>query len=935
MCVRRDSKRWVFGSGSGIGEGALELYRVVSEQLPDHSLVWLVSSDAQRAAAVRLGIPVAKRDSIRGLWLTLRAATSVVTHGFGDVNRYGVMGSYVVQLWHGIPLKRLHLDSPVTTGLASRMPGIAKSLIVRLYGRSTKAIALFPVASPLAAERIRSAFRLTDAQLAVTGDPRDDVLAVGQNPAAAEEARASARAQVASALGMTLSPAETLVLYAPTWRDGDPDPAIPTDDEWLALQALAERHALRLVIRSHPLGAGNYQRGLNPHGRVHLMGSDVLPHITPALLAFDGLITDYSSIAYDFSLVGGPIVWFAPDLASYEQSRGLYEPYRQVTEGAHASSWLGVCDQIDQVWGDPVARQLSVERTQRLAARHFSMHDGQNAERVFAEIMTRRVRSVLPNVSSTRRIDVHSSGAALQPQTVPWTVSSLDWESRDGNPILTVRGVVGTLGEPTRVALEGAQADRAAAIRVSGRDWSARIQLRAPSARGSILPPPSGEYHLVGLADTLPHGLSSSAGANSSTLVPLLWAAPAGVDALESLDARDEWVSVRSRPVAQAAVTVTVGPPLGSDELSEQEQSRREAAYRSASYAASNAVFFESFYGRVATCNPAAIDREIARQRPDIVRYWSVRDRSVEVPDGAVAIIEGSDEWWMARGTAKLLVVNDWLRKRWKPRPYQTVLQTWHGTMLKRLALQRKGVSARTALATLRESARWDILLTQNEHSTKTLKASYGFRGRVWQVGYPRNDELVTGDRAAARQTLGIDSSSKVVLYAPTWRDSSRELVDLVGVSDLSERLGEEWTVLVRGHSRTHEFGRYDGAAGVRDVSRYPEVDDLLLASDLVVTDYSSVMFDASVAQRPLVFYVPDLESYRGTERGFTFDFEAAAPGPLTRTLDELVDAVVAPERWQPAYASRYAAWRKRFNAHDDGRASQRVVDRLLRDGIL
>ncbi|WP_206427603.1 CDP-glycerol glycerophosphotransferase family protein, partial [Leucobacter chromiireducens] len=130
-------------------------------------------------------------------------------------------------------------------------------------------------------------------------------------------------------------------------------------------------------------------------------------------------------------------------------------------------------------------------------------------------------------------------------------------------------------------------------------------------------------------------------------------------------------------------------------------------------------VFFESFYGRQVSCNPLAIDAELARTHPELPRYWSVTSELQAVPHGATPVLVGGPEWHAARRGASLLVVNDWLRYRFRRRRGQTVLQTWHGTMLKHLALGRPDVGLRTRIAIRRESRRWSLMLSQNPHSTE------------------------------------------------------------------------------------------------------------------------------------------------------------------------------------------------------------------------
>lgn len=382
-----------------------------------------------------------------------------------------------------------------------------------------------------------------------------------------------------------------------------------------------------------------------------------------------------------------------------------------------------------------------------------------------------------------------------------------------------------------------------------------------------------------------------------------------------------------------AHLTVTFTSPLADDELGAAHQARLEAEYRAAKPPPLDAVFFESFYGQNASCNPFALDRALASAQPATARYWGVADASVAVPEGAIALVEGSAEWWRVRAGARLIVINDWLRNRYTSRTHQTVLQTWHGTMLKKLALSRSRLGLRAALATLRERSRWDIMLAQNDYAKRIFRRAYAYFGPIWEEGYPRDDVLVTGDRAEIRARLGIPPKVKVLLYAPTWRDDRPDHVDHLDVAQLTQQLGPGFVTLIRGHSRTLKPGTDLRASGVIDVTSYPDVSELFLAADALITDYSSVMFDFSVTGKPIYFFTPDLDRYREVLRGFYFDLLPVAPGPVVQDSVELVRLVQTPEAIQSEYADKYAAWRARFNPRDDGHAAERVIARLIREG--
>jgi CDP-glycerol glycerophosphotransferase len=380
--VRRKPNLWVFGSGSGVGEGALALLIFARAADPSIRVVWLARNPRDVDDARALGIPAVLKSSWRGFRMTLRARVVVVTHGFGDVNRFGTRGSFVVQLWHGIPFKHINLDSQATL----RVPllsgfGFARSIARRVYARSGRGIGMFATASPTSADRIRTAFALPADRVVVTGDPRDDVLATSSPH--------EARQRLAALLGAPEATSARVLLYAPTWRDGQRDPAVPDAADWAKIgDYLAATDSL-LVVRPHPLGVGDYSPGAVASDRVRMLGADLVGDVTPLLPAVDVLITDYSSIAFDYSLTGGQIVFLAPDFAEYSSSRGVYESFRDFSGGSEVASWPALLGLLERLDSDPaVASQLRAH-VDRLGRRMHAFRDGRNTERVYHEIIAR------------------------------------------------------------------------------------------------------------------------------------------------------------------------------------------------------------------------------------------------------------------------------------------------------------------------------------------------------------------------------------------------------------------------------------------------------------------------------------------------------------------------------------------------------------------
>jgi CDP-glycerol glycerophosphotransferase len=375
---------WVFGCGAGIGDGALAMQR--EAHTAGHRTLWLTGSTGEDAQARALGIRTRRRDSLRGWWATARAGVLIVTHGLGDVNRYGSTDGFVVQLWHGIPLKRNGLDSPVTVQVPVRLPagGLLRRLLRFGYRGAAQRIRVLPAASHRSRGRLESAFGLGEDRVVVTGEPRVDVLSAGSDA----ERRAAASALLART--GPLLPTQRAVLYAPTWRDGAADPAVPTAEQWVRIVRMLEQRDAILFIRSHPLGEGAYSPPWSS-GRVRMLNSELLADVTPALARIDVLITDYSSMAYDVGLLAMPVVYLAPDVADYARERGFYGSYEDVAGHDFARDWDTAIEQIGAVLSDDVVRAERAARSAALSAGMHAFRDGHNARRVYQAIRARGV----------------------------------------------------------------------------------------------------------------------------------------------------------------------------------------------------------------------------------------------------------------------------------------------------------------------------------------------------------------------------------------------------------------------------------------------------------------------------------------------------------------------------------------------------------------
>ncbi|MCW3010364.1 MAG: CDP-glycerol:poly(glycerophosphate) glycerophosphotransferase [Solirubrobacterales bacterium] len=349
-------------------------------------------------------------------------------------------------------------------------------------------------------------------------------------------------------------------------------------------------------------------------------------------------------------------------------------------------------------------------------------------------------------------------------------------------------------------------------------------------------------------------------------------------------------------------------------------------------------VVFHAFEGRYAD-SPRALHEALLRRGEEHEHVWLAGDGH-EFPADLTTVPWGSPEGQHALESADLLIANTHTDTVWEKRPGATYLQTWHGTPLKRIHWDVLWAPEGRLERLQGDVDRWDLLVSPSAAATPLLRGAFRYEGEVLETGYPRNDVLSGPQadevRARVRAELGIPDGRKVVLYTPTWRDDAVFTAGGKAPSlelDLDRwtaALGADTTLLLRLHYMlVGALGPLD-RPGVVDVSRHPDVSDLYLAADAMVTDYSSTMFDFAVTGRPMAFFVYDLEDYADRLRGFYFPLEPIAPGPLVRTTDELTAELRDLDALAARSAARYGPFRERFCSLEDGGATERVLDRAL-----
>ncbi len=360
-------------------------------------------------------------------------------------------------------------------------------------------------------------------------------------------------------------------------------------------------------------------------------------------------------------------------------------------------------------------------------------------------------------------------------------------------------------------------------------------------------------------------------------------------------------------------------------------------------------IIFESFHGKQYSDSPRAIYEYLLENDNSFDMYWSVDRRYVDLfKDTDIPYITRfSWKWFWLMPRAKYWVVNSRLPLWFKKSNDTVYVQTWHGTPLKRLGadieeVQMPGTDTEKYRENFTfEASKWDYLISPNAYSTEIFKRAFDFRRKVVESGYPRNDFLINSNEEMTikklKNKINIPLDKKVILYAPTWRDNQfydkgKYKFDLqLDLEQLRSSLGEEYIIILRLHYLVAENLDLTGYENfVWDLSRHEDIRELYLIADMLITDYSSVFFDYANLKRPMLFFVYDIEEYRDHLRGFYFDFEQKAPGPLVRTTDELISEIKQIEDNGFQLSENMDEFYRKFCYLEDGRASERVVEEIF-----
>ena len=367
-------------------------------------------------------------------------------------------------------------------------------------------------------------------------------------------------------------------------------------------------------------------------------------------------------------------------------------------------------------------------------------------------------------------------------------------------------------------------------------------------------------------------------------------------------------------------------------------------------------VFFNSFNGKSYTCSPKAV-YEYMLSDPKFADYefiWNAENpESLEflLQNPRTSIVKNrSVEYDRALASSKYWFCNYRLYDYIIPKKDQVYVQCWHGTPLKKLGFDLTNsdnvMNSYEEICFMygHDAARFNYILSPSRFASEKFATAWNLietkqTDKIVEVGYPRNDFLLNHkpeDVLRVKEALNIPLDKKVLLYAPTWRDNqhSSELgytyKNTVDFDKMKSVLGDDWVILFRAHylvANSFDFAKYEGF--VYNASDYGDINDLYITADVLMTDYSSVFFDYANLQKPMIFYMYDKFLYENNLRGFYVDLDEL-PGPIIEEEDEMIEKLATVDQWF-SYDERYKAFNDKFNYLDDGQASKRLVDVVIK----
>lgn len=350
-------------------------------------------------------------------------------------------------------------------------------------------------------------------------------------------------------------------------------------------------------------------------------------------------------------------------------------------------------------------------------------------------------------------------------------------------------------------------------------------------------------------------------------------------------------------------------------------------------------ILFESFYGGSVSCNPKAMMDYIVNNGYDYECIFVYNYNDKKDTDRVKYVNMKTLKYLYYRATSKYWVSNSHIMGSLKPRKDQVYMQTWHAAgAFKKFGMDIIEDRSGEKQAWRKDADHWTYLLCSSEEIKDIYSKAFAVpANKVYPTGLPRNDYFYNDDikrkyRKVVDELVGNKYNKKIILYAPTFRDNN-EFKIMFDFENLYNELGEEYILLLKLHPNIMSDvikinDKYKNF--VFNFSTYGETQELLLASDVLITDYSSIIFDFALTGNPIIFYSYDLELYKEKLRGFYYEYEKFVPGPIIKTEKELIKELKGFDKLKESNQKKVKEFAEKFNTREEKSSTKLAVDLLL-----
>lgn len=345
-------------------------------------------------------------------------------------------------------------------------------------------------------------------------------------------------------------------------------------------------------------------------------------------------------------------------------------------------------------------------------------------------------------------------------------------------------------------------------------------------------------------------------------------------------------------------------------------------------------IVFESMWGTKFSCNPRALYEYIQKHHPDYECVWILTDERIPITGNGRRVKRGSLEYYKVLAEAKYLVNNVNFEDDYIKRDEQIEIQTMHGTPYKTLGLDVTSDFPNTGVVEkyIARNKRWNYLIVQGKFTEDKAYDMFRCDCKMLETGYPRCDALYkSANVKKIKQSLSIPLDKKVILYVPTWRVRNHFDMELE-LDKMKKELSDEYVLLIRIHhlcSNGYEIPADNKF--IYNLNDYTNLEDLFKISDVLITDYSSIMFDYALLDKPMIFFTYDLKSYSGATRGVYFDITTEAPGPLVYTTDELIDTIKNLDEEINKVMPRAQAFKDKYLTYECADSAKKIVEEVIK----